>query len=44
VITIENLNVKDMVKNKNLSRAISDAGFGYLRQMIEDKAQFEKLR
>jgi putative transposase len=38
VITIEDLNVKGMVKNRKLSRAISDAGFGYLRQMIEYKA------
>ena len=39
VITIEDLNVKGMVKNWKLSRAISDAGFGYLRQMIEYKAK-----
>lgn len=39
VITIEDLNVKGMVKNRKLSRAISDAGFGYLRQMIEYKAR-----
>ena len=39
LITIEDLNVKGMVKNRKLSRAISDAGFGYLRQMIEYKAQ-----
>ena len=38
VITLEDLNVKGMVKNRRLSRAISDAGFGYLRQMIEYKA------
>ncbi|PQJ95129.1 RNA-guided endonuclease InsQ/TnpB family protein [Chromatium okenii] len=39
VITIEDLNVKGMLKNRKLSRAISDAGFGYLRQMIEYKAK-----
>jgi putative transposase len=39
VITIEDLNVKGMLKNRKLSRAISDAGFGYLRQMIEYKTQ-----
>jgi putative transposase len=39
IITIEDLNVKGMVKNRKLSRAISDAGFGYLRQMIEYKAK-----
>lgn len=38
VITIEDLNVKGMVKNRKLSRAISDAGFGYLREMIKYKA------
>ena len=42
VITIEDLNVKGMVKNRKLSRAISDAGFGYLRQMIEYKAKLRK--
>jgi len=39
VITIEDLHVKGMVKNRKLSRAISDAGFGYLRQTIEYKAK-----
>ncbi len=39
VITIEDLNVRGMVKNRRLSRAILDAGFGYLRQMIEYKAK-----
>lgn len=39
IITIEDLNVKGMVKNRKLSRAIHDAGFGYLRQMIEYKAK-----
>ncbi len=39
VITIEDLNVKGMVKNRKLSRAISDAGFGTLRQLIEYKAK-----
>ncbi len=39
VITIEDLNVKGMVKNRKLSRAISDAGFGTLRQLIEYKAR-----
>ena len=38
VITIENLNVKGMVKNHKLARAISDAGFGMLREFIEYKA------
>lgn len=39
MITLEDLNVKGMVKNRNLSRAISDAGFGMLRQFIEYKAK-----
>lgn len=39
VITIEDLNVKGMVKNRKLSRAIHDAGFGYLREMIKYKAK-----
>ena len=39
LITMEDLNVKGMVKNRKLSRAISDAGWGYLRQMIEYKAK-----
>jgi transposase len=39
VITIEDLNVKGMLKNRKLSRAISDVGFGDLRQMIKYKAQ-----
>ena len=38
LITIENLNVKGMIKNHKLARAISDAGFGMLREFIEYKA------
>jgi putative transposase len=37
-IVIEDLAVKNMVRNRSLSRAISDAGFGTLRRMIEYKA------
>ena len=37
-IVIENLNVKDMIKNRKLSRAIADVGWGMLRQFIEYKA------
>ncbi|PSU63250.1 RNA-guided endonuclease InsQ/TnpB family protein [Photobacterium phosphoreum] len=40
VITIENLNVKGMIRNRKLSRAIADCGFGMLRQFIEYKADF----
>lgn len=39
LITIENLNVKDTVKQPKLNRAISDADFSYLRQMLEYKAK-----
>jgi putative transposase len=37
-IVIEDLAVKNMVRNRSLARAISDAGFGTLRRMIEYKA------
>jgi len=37
-IVIENLNVKGMVKNRKLSRALADVGFGMLRHFIEYKA------
>lgn len=37
-IVIEDLNVKGMVKNRSLARAVSDAGFGYLRQQLEYKS------
>ncbi len=40
VITIEDLNVKGMVRNHSLARSISDAGFGELRRQIEYKAAF----
>ncbi len=39
IITMENLNVKGMVKNRKLARAISDAGFGKLRELVEYKAE-----
>jgi putative transposase len=41
-IVIEDLNVKGMIKNRKLSRAISDVGFGMLRQFIEYKAKLRK--
>lgn len=37
-IVIEDLNVKGMVKNHKIARAVSDAGFGMLRQQLEYKA------
>jgi putative transposase len=39
-IVIENLNVRGMVKNRHLSRAIFDVGFGELRRQIEYKADW----
>lgn len=44
VITIEDLNVKGMVKNGRLARSVSDAGFGELRRQIEYKAQWRGIK
>jgi putative transposase len=36
---LEDLNVKGMIKNRKLSRAIADVGFGMLRHFIEYKVK-----
>jgi putative transposase len=41
VICVENLNVKGMVKNPNLSKAISQVGWGMFTTMLKYKAENE---
>jgi putative transposase len=43
VVVIEDLNVKGMIRNRSLARAVSDAGFGALRSMIEYKAKLRDV-
>jgi len=38
VIAVEDLAVKNMVRNRSLARAISDCGWGTFRQMVQYKA------
>ncbi|GAB4308264.1 MAG: RNA-guided endonuclease TnpB family protein [Phototrophicales bacterium] len=38
VIAIEDLKIKNMVKNRHLSKSILDAGWGYFKQRLIDKA------
>ncbi len=38
VITVEDLHVKGLLKNRNVSRSISDAGWGMLTRFLEYKA------
>lgn len=40
VIVLEDLNVKGMVRNRKLARAVSDAGMGEFRRQIEYKASW----
>jgi len=42
-IVLEDLNVKGMVKNRTLSKAISDASFGELRRQISYKAEWNGI-
>ena len=41
VIAVENLNVKGMVRNHNLAKAISDCGWGMFSTMLKYKAEWE---
>jgi putative transposase len=41
VLVLENLNVKGMVKNPNLAKAISDVGWGMFGTMLKYKAERE---
>ena len=41
VIAVENLNVKGMVRNHNLAKAISDCGWGMFCTMLKYKAECE---
>ena len=42
-IGIEDLNVKGMVRNRKLSRAISDVGFGEFRRQLEYKSKMHGI-
>ncbi|MFS8119060.1 MAG: RNA-guided endonuclease TnpB family protein, partial [Microcoleus sp.] len=41
VIAVENLNIKGMVRNHNLAKAISDVGWGIFLTMLKYKAESE---
>jgi putative transposase len=41
VIAVENLNVKGMVRNHNLAKAISDCGWGMFCTMLKYKAEWD---
>lgn len=42
-ITLENLNVKGMLKNKHLARSVSEAGFYYFRSTLTWKAKLQGI-
>jgi len=41
-VVIEDLNVKGMLRNRRLARAVADVGFGELRRQLTYKADVEQ--